>query len=676
MSVVHKNLTRTPADAAAWFLRIDDGSTYGPVALGELVAWARQGRIEPENEVSPDGETWVPACNVDAFAMDWEVLLPGGGLYGPVCRETIPELITNGILSEDMTARKRKTGEQLSLGALVSDLADEGQAELALAPGIGTATPRAAQSPPQQPVSPAAEPEDERPEATALDAVEAPPPEAVSEADIDDTAAVALDTREPAKAPRNDQPPAPVKPPPPPPHTTLPGDAIAQRLEMLQQSARQARAQLSDARRELMAQKAETTAMQDQLRKVEEDARAADKAREQSEHESLEQQERATAAESELENARAQLRQLQDHYDRLQVESQQQFESLDKVRAELVQLEQRSKQEAAAINDRLQAKTAVLTRALRCILADPEVERGAVPSELDADPHTAARIEQLSDHLEQTRAALNAERERTATLESTVKHLERRPWQTLGIVLAIAAAIGLAAGLGYLLGNRTPARPGAVAAPAGEHAADAAAAAAGAGTEDAEDAEDADVATEQVAMPRPPPPRMPTPPPPAEDLSPVPAGVDTEPVVAATSGAVWPTLKIPRARITPEAKTCTIVFDYGLFSSSTELSAQAQQDLDILAPQLKPWLDRFSVVVEGHTDAIPVASGQGRYFDNFALGMARADVVVRLLQSRYGFPLNSIFPTSAGESDPPFANDSDESRRKNRTVVIKLTPRR
>ena len=47
-----------------WHLKIDDGSTFGPVPIEDLVYWAEQGRIAPGNEISSDTEKWVPAETV------------------------------------------------------------------------------------------------------------------------------------------------------------------------------------------------------------------------------------------------------------------------------------------------------------------------------------------------------------------------------------------------------------------------------------------------------------------------------------------------------------------------------------------------------------------------------------------------------------------------------------
>ncbi len=42
---------------AKWFLRTQD-ETFGPVTEGQLVNWAKLGRVQPGQEVSDDNIVW------------------------------------------------------------------------------------------------------------------------------------------------------------------------------------------------------------------------------------------------------------------------------------------------------------------------------------------------------------------------------------------------------------------------------------------------------------------------------------------------------------------------------------------------------------------------------------------------------------------------------------------
>jgi len=84
----------------SWLLRKPDGSTYGPVDLDTLKQWAGTGRVAPEDHVSADGKEWVPATELPALEMRWEVLLEGGGRYGPLNILAVGELLLDGSVSE------------------------------------------------------------------------------------------------------------------------------------------------------------------------------------------------------------------------------------------------------------------------------------------------------------------------------------------------------------------------------------------------------------------------------------------------------------------------------------------------------------------------------------------------------------------------------------------------
>lgn len=83
----------------SWQLRKPDGATFGPVSVEVLQKWARDGRVAPEDEVSGDGKTWIPARNLPALEMRWEVLLADGGRYGPLNIFAIGGLLLEGLVT-------------------------------------------------------------------------------------------------------------------------------------------------------------------------------------------------------------------------------------------------------------------------------------------------------------------------------------------------------------------------------------------------------------------------------------------------------------------------------------------------------------------------------------------------------------------------------------------------
>ena len=76
--------------------------------------------------------------------------------------------------------------------------------------------------------------------------------------------------------------------------------------------------------------------------------------------------------------------------------------------------------------------------------------------------------------------------------------------------------------------------------------------------------------------------------------------------------------------------------------------------------------------VEGHTDDIPIRAG--RFADNWDLSTERALSVVRFLASQ-GVPANRLAATGYGEFQPLASGDTDDARRRNRRIELKITHR-
>ena len=78
--------------------------------------------------------------------------------------------------------------------------------------------------------------------------------------------------------------------------------------------------------------------------------------------------------------------------------------------------------------------------------------------------------------------------------------------------------------------------------------------------------------------------------------------------------------------------------------------------------------------VDGHTDDIPL-SGLGEYRDNWELSQARALSVVRFMTDTLGVPPFRLAPTGFGEYRPVDPAPTEEARRRNRRIELKLTER-
>ena len=83
--------------ANQWYLRTQD-DTFGPETRERLLEWARMGRIQPGQEVSEDGETWIPATEVPFLDMRWSIDIGDGNPRGPFNRQAAQALLASGRL--------------------------------------------------------------------------------------------------------------------------------------------------------------------------------------------------------------------------------------------------------------------------------------------------------------------------------------------------------------------------------------------------------------------------------------------------------------------------------------------------------------------------------------------------------------------------------------------------
>jgi len=74
------------------------------------------------------------------------------------------------------------------------------------------------------------------------------------------------------------------------------------------------------------------------------------------------------------------------------------------------------------------------------------------------------------------------------------------------------------------------------------------------------------------------------------------------------------------------------------------------------------------IIVEGHTDNVPIKSGD--FATNWELSAARANAVVNLLASRYAVPQERMIAAAYGEHRPVASNDTPRGRAQNRRIEI------
>lgn len=133
----------------------------------------------------------------------------------------------------------------------------------------------------------------------------------------------------------------------------------------------------------------------------------------------------------------------------------------------------------------------------------------------------------------------------------------------------------------------------------------------------------------------------------------------------------WPVINISGANVTYSSSEMRIVFDQGVFIERCELSSDGRLLLEGVAEKIKQSKEPLFVIIEGHADNLPVFSGSP-YKDNQYLGLSRAETILDLYHSEHGLPKSMLVAVSAGDKTPLYSNGSDETRRKNRSVSLRI----
>jgi chemotaxis protein MotB len=108
-------------------------------------------------------------------------------------------------------------------------------------------------------------------------------------------------------------------------------------------------------------------------------------------------------------------------------------------------------------------------------------------------------------------------------------------------------------------------------------------------------------------------------------------------------------------------------------SGSTKVDPKGQEALTKLAAALKDQPD-VNVLVEGHTDNVPIARGTAGMKDNWDLSVLRATEIARILTGS-GLAAQRVTASGHAEFVPVVANTTPEARQQNRRTEIILTPK-
>ena len=150
-------------------------------------------------------------------------------------------------------------------------------------------------------------------------------------------------------------------------------------------------------------------------------------------------------------------------------------------------------------------------------------------------------------------------------------------------------------------------------------------------------------------------------------------GAASRPTGDQTVNRVLAALKeLDGVRAKKEGEAVIVQFNQGLFSAgSCILRAEAKSVIKRCIESVLSLDSPEQIVVEGHTDNTPV-TGTGSYKNNWQVGMARSTSVVEFLLENFNGLSGRLFAVSRGEGDSPFPNDTEKTRKRNRTVVMRI----
>ncbi len=107
-------------------------------------------------------------------------------------------------------------------------------------------------------------------------------------------------------------------------------------------------------------------------------------------------------------------------------------------------------------------------------------------------------------------------------------------------------------------------------------------------------------------------------------------------------------------------------------SGSTTVDAKGVSALQQLAKAIKDQRD-IHIMVEGHTDNVPISKKSQYMNDNWDLSVMRATAITKIL-TKAGVSPNQVTAAGKGEYVPLATNNSAQNKQKNRRTEIIITP--
>lgn len=648
------------------FIRTDDGETYGPADTDTLIDWCKEGRIEPQHELSPDQSNWTPAADHAALALNWLIPIDEDQNAGPYHLDFLVNMALNGELPPDTIILHKESGDSRPVIEPHTAPADQTEDEAPPPP-----TPIAPDKQDADQPQTETEPLESIPGAKPTAPNNTPPPSLPSPNEADtpipaENETPAQETNQSAHEPASpttpeDTPPSPkvIADEPESKQTendfdidpTLP---TATRMELLHNSAITTRETLAKTREALKNLQSENTLLQDNYDNLLRNFETSEAKRQEADNSLTILQQTSSEQAAEIENLTDQLENLKQHYDRLQLENQQQFEQIDDLNSTILSKEQSYQREITLLNARIDAKNRIMESVADTLEQDDDLQSAKDPDAQQVRHHQLQSLQSENENLKRKIAEIQQDQVMQPA-QSASRRTRSAPgclwiatFSVIGIVLIAIMAFFFSCSRRSKISSATSSSEASELAGQPQHSAQ------------------SSTSNDDIPFNLPADSEMDLQP----DVTPHTTN-QSRPTEDRQNWPAWPNLDIERAHIRSNARHLQIIFKYGVFTSSTTMSDTAREDLSTLAQQLKNNINNIQIIIEGHTDATPVRANNTRYVDNFALGMARAEAVKDFLVE-HGIGADKMRTASAGESAPPYSNDSETSRRLNRTVVITL----
>jgi len=125
--------------------------------------------------------------------------------------------------------------------------------------------------------------------------------------------------------------------------------------------------------------------------------------------------------------------------------------------------------------------------------------------------------------------------------------------------------------------------------------------------------------------------------------------------------------------VTISNNTITLSSDLLFDSGKDVLKPEGLRILSVICRVIKGTYPDQPVIIEGHTDNVPIKP-KSKFRDNNDLSLARAEAVWLYLINN-GLSQANLYAQGFGESSPIAPNNTEDGRRQNRRVVIKVVPK-